>query len=189
MSKCPHCGVSAERSTDRDCALVMTDERCSFPRCHCPASPSSELPSPREVAERCAVIVDEMQIAWHDSNEEYSGHYMDAAQRIADVLRERAKHPFALNTAASHGGRTVTTSPSQEGPAGGHADAAVSHEQGNEYLAERVTEFVRSAINKCWLKSFGPAWGERQVDMYIAVREAIREALEPASAKLESKNG
>lgn len=45
-------------------------------------------------------IVDDMETAWHDSNEEHSGHYMDAASRIAATLRERAKHPAPRSTPA-----------------------------------------------------------------------------------------
>jgi len=67
------------------------------------ASTTSHVPtiSAAEAVERCAAIVDEMQEAWHDSDEENSGHYMDAADRIASVLRERAKHPPFSSSSAS----------------------------------------------------------------------------------------
>lgn len=56
-------------------------------------------------------------------------------------------------------------------------------------LAERVTEFVRRAINDRWMKDFGPVWGERQEAMYADVREAISNALasSPPSASVERK--
>ena len=38
-------------------------------------------------------IVNDMETAWHDSDEEHSGHYMDAASRIAAVLLQRSGHP------------------------------------------------------------------------------------------------
>jgi len=62
--------------------------------------PEERTLNPREVVERCADIVSKMQIAWHDSSAEHSGHYMDAAQLIEDVLRERAKHPFVVSPLA-----------------------------------------------------------------------------------------
>lgn len=46
-----------------------------------------------------------------------------------------------------------------------------------DHLAERVTEFVRRAINDRWMKAFGPVWGDTQEAMYAEVKAAITEAL------------